>query len=1608
MARVIASGFRSAIARKIFLDRYAQKTFDASVLGPGSTVVINPPDAKEKRGRREVAVVLEYNGNGVAKVKSEESGKEWDITVEHIDIPEELTYEDTALRVGQAIGEGEHPETVEAMVKMLRDREFVPSGRILTAAGSGMDLTCYNCLPPEQEILTEDGYRPIADVAVGDRVVTHKGRLRRVMAFMSRKADEPMLTIKALKMGFDDVRVTEDHKILVMKKDSINKHRSRDGIKLSEEPSWVPAGEIRVGDYMAVETDRLEVDIDQFDATSIIDDIDKSRAKYSMLSTININEKTCLLFGHWLGNGCVTHRSGTKIPSGIKITYNLKDRDVAEEMAAIIEEQFGIPSSVKVSSNERWIDVWANSKQIGLFFKKVFGCYSYAKRIPQWLMRLPSAKNNALIKGLFKTDGYVRSDGGGVGILLANRVLSTQLHMLLLRSGMLFSIRENTHKNSRHPSYRLSASLGEIRGYEDIFGVSADEPGFSRFTTYYIEYDGLRWVRIKSIESDDYKGEVVDIEVEEDHSFITAGLVVSNCYVIPSPHDSREGILETAARQFEIMSRGGGVGINVSSLRPKRDIVKGVNGRSSGAVEWADLFSFMTFKVEQAGSRRGALMIILDVWHPEIMDFIKSKSALGFLDYANISVGLSQDFMDAVYKGEDWDLVFPDRDDPDYDEVWDGDLKKWIEDGRKVKKYKTLKASDIWDAICESAWATAEPGLFFVDRTNAMSNSWYYPQGRIRTTNPCVIGSTRLATDHGLIRVDDLHVSQSPINCTVDNRALSKGLGTSIRSAVPVFMTSPSEEVFEVKTKAGYKITATAWHEFYTTRGKIELKDLKVGDKLHVQSGKGQFGQEGSRDLGLVMGLIAGDGHFTDAGKGRDKAVLGLWGEDRVYAAEVVESVNNLLSASGMKRVRKVGSIAIKERDEERIESVKLAELLAAYGFDRKTKHRVPEIVWRGTEECAKGYLQGLFQADGTVNVSGKKASCSVRLASSQHEHLEDVQILLANFGILGKVYKRREAQERYLPDGKGGLKAYHTKAQYELLIDNTSREVFFNEIGFFNGDRRDVKYREWVEGRPIHKNQRFVTKIISITPKGRVPVYDTTQDDHNAVIFNGLSTGQCGEQGLPGNAVCNLGALNLGMFTVPDGEGRLFWPTIDENASRGMIAERIDFERIRQVATHATRFLDNVIDKTHYFDDRNKEQQFSERRVGLGIMGLAELFVRTGITYGDEVSEIATDMIFSTIRDAAYSASIQLAKEKGPFPWFDRDKFMQSGYALTLPDEIQAGIMEHGIRNVTLLTVAPTGTTGSMMATSTGIEPYFLFSFDQIGNLGRNRVDEPIVKEFKEAMECEDGHDMPLPSHFVTTSDLQPEDHVGIQAIAQKYVDASISKTSNLPKHYTVDQVKLFYKRLYELGCKGGTVYRDGSREEQCLEAPIEQSAEHPDLSGPEVEPLPDYPRAGFTHSGPTPLGAAHVTLTTDDANEPFDCFINLSKAGSESAAHIAAMGRLISYNLRLRSDVPRSTRMRHMIEQLEGIASMQVQGFGDKKVLSVPDGIAKVLRKLTAAIETQGVIDRSGERSEVVKDLTDRPSSRYTLSCPECGNNTAVKADGCFKCMVCDFSQC
>lgn len=722
-------------------------------------------------------------------------------------------------------------------------------------------------------------------------------------------------------------------------------------------------------------------------------------------------------------------------------------------------------------------------------------------------------------------------------------------------------------------------------------------------------------------------------------------LTFYNCYVIPSPEDSRTGIVETLSQMMEIMSRGGGVGINVSSLRPKHAYVKGVNGRSSGAVSWGGLYSFVTGLIEQGGSRRGALMLILNDWHPDLPDFINAKREAGKITNANISVAVSDAFMAAVRADADWELVFPDTTHPEYASEWHGDMAAWRAAGRPVVTHKTLKAREIWNSITESAWASAEPGVFFQDQYNRFSNSGYY----------------------------------STISCT-----------------------------------------------------------------------------------------------------------------------------------------------------------------------------------------------------------------------------------------------------------------------------------------------------------------------------------------------------NPCGEQGLPPWGVCNLGAIHLAKFVTDD--------------------RQVNWSDLGRAVRYGVRFLDDVIDSTPYFFEENAEQQKSERRVGLGTMGLGEMMIRLGVRYGSAESERFIGELYEFIASEAYLASADIAAEKGAFPRFQAEGLLASGYMQGMPERVRQAVREKGLRNVTLLTQAPTGTTGTMMDTSTGIEPFFSWSYFRKGRLGLHEETVKVALEWQAQHPGE-----PLPEYFVTAMDLAPEEHVRVVAAIQRWVDSSISKTANLPAEYTVAQTRELYELMYDLGCKGGTVYRDSSRDEQVLMlkkeepasvtvttvavevtpplvavTPVAQATMELELDGRRAArraPLPDE-RQSITHKFTVGEQEGYITVGLYADGQPGEVFLRVSKQGSTVSGLMESLGLLTS--VALQYGVPLEGLARKMknsrfepygmtgnpdLRTTTSLVDYVFRWLEKKFVLGEQLPLQMSLAAPAASVATATTIVETTATTYVEKAGVEHTPSG--MGCPECGS-LLLYAEGCLICRGCGYSKC
>ena len=546
-------------------------------------------------------------------------------------------------------------------------------------------------------------------------------------------------------------------------------------------------------------------------------------------------------------------------------------------------------------------------------------------------------------------------------------------------------------------------------------------------------------------------------------------------------------------------------------------------------------------------------------------------------------------------------------------------------------------------------------------------------------------------------------------------------------------------------------------------------------------------------------------------------------------------------------------------------------------------------------------------------------------------------------------------------------------------------------------------------------------------------------------------ATNPCGEQPLLPYDVCNLGSINVGAFAK-----------LDVPADRP-VDERIDWDGLRQVIHLATHFLDNVIDANNYPLPQIHELAHKIRRIGLGIMGWADLLVRVGIPYNSEEAIALARRLMRFVDEEAKRASEKLAEQRGVFPAWEESIWGPDETCARDPQGNRIRPMRR-LRNCNVTTVAPTGTISIIADCSGGIEPLFAVAFmrNQAGVLmpDVNKDFVRIARQqgwYSEALMkriAEEGHihfdEVPAEVQrvFVTAHDVSPEWHIRMQAAFQEYVDSAISKTCNFPHEATKEDVRKIYLMAYELGCKGVTVYRDGSRPMQVLstgktakevasravsdlEAQLADARETNHRLQQQIEELkrqleeaearlqkrrtkrtrPAVLR-GTTRRLPSPLGDLYVTINEDDHGRPFEVFITLGKAGGAAMADVEAIGRLIS--LALRSGIPIS----EIYSQLRGISCDRAVGVGPNKVLSVPDAIAQAIaqhEREKAGIQQELPIAQAVARP-VAPQIQPQihfdfggydPGETFLGTCPECASELRFM-EGCVKCEVCGYSEC
>ncbi|MBA4419921.1 MAG: ribonucleoside-diphosphate reductase, adenosylcobalamin-dependent [Anaerolinea sp.] len=532
-------------------------------------------------------------------------------------------------------------------------------------------------------------------------------------------------------------------------------------------------------------------------------------------------------------------------------------------------------------------------------------------------------------------------------------------------------------------------------------------------------------------------------------------------------------------------------------------------------------------------------------------------------------------------------------------------------------------------------------------------------------------------------------------------------------------------------------------------------------------------------------------------------------------------------------------------------------------------------------------------------------------------------------------------------------------------------------------------------------------------------------------------ATNPCGEQWLGPYENCCLGSVNLVEHCGADGS--------------------VDWEALRQSVATATIFLDDVVDANAYVPavPQLAEAAHNARRIGLGIMGLGDLMYHAGIRYGSEEGMEFAGQVMEFVRYHCMRTSIELAQKRGAFPAIHGSIYDSAHFKWQPPvplapytrdfnrpeldwSSIVNGLLKFGIRNAAQTTIAPTGTIATVAGCEGyGCEPVFALAYVRhVNDNGKDLSLAYASPAFEKALEkcdltlemrqsiidqvmregtCQHITDLPdaVRNTFVVSADITAEEHVYMQAALQCFVDNSLSKTINFPAGSTPVDVANAYTLAWKLGCKGITVYITGSRDKVVLETastasgkkPSTELAVQPDLWQESKKPRPRSLH-GSTYSIDTPLGKAFVTINENGGGQPFEVFVNTAKAGSDTAAVSEAIGRLISYTLRLASPVEAIARLQEVLRQLAGIGGGRSLGFGPNRVRSLPDGVARALDDYLRER------DQTSEGYFHEVELTPMPLEQSMLKigdlCPECGQAAVVNEEGCRKCYACGYSEC
>ena len=826
---------------------------------------------------------------------------------------------------------------------------------------------------------------------------------------------------------------------------------------------------------------------------------------------------------------------------------------------------------------------------------------------------------------------------------------------------------------------------------------------------------------------------------------------LSGCYVL-SVEDDLAAIFEAVKQTALIHKSSGGTGFSFTKIRPNGSIVNTTRGTASGPVSFMEVFNAGTSAVKQGGGRRGANLGTLSISHPDILEFINCKKDTTKLTNFNISVGMTGKFLELVKNGR----------------------RHWLINPHNHEDKKSIDANDLFTIMCNNIWENGEPGILFLDTINDKNPiPW---MGKILTTNPCITGDTLIAVADGRNAVSIKQLADEgkdvPVYCRNTKGKVSVRMMRNPRI-------TGTKEIYKVMLDNDKFIKVTGNHKVVLSDGSVkQAKDLFVGDSLNMLTRRlarystivkhsnsvsqhySWFKTSNSNTYQLEHRLIT---NFYNPGLGYKKVVHH---KDR-------NGLNNAIT-----------NLEIMTKEEhDKLHSIDMmGDKNPMRRFPRKNCFNDPEwqLKMRIKHHIGAKRKEETKRKIGDATISHfKDKDIREKHSKATKEGMHKSWSKFEDFLSKRALNKLQDCQSKtdlecFIIGNSVFVKKYCEKCGTEFVKSWSAREICYCSVSCWNSKLNTSEFRKQLK---VYNNHL----VVSIEKCDKEVVYNGTVDEHHNYYighfeeeiegdkcFTYVNTLQCGEVPLLSAESCNLGSIDVSKFVNVKGE--------------------INWEKLVKTVEIATRFLDNIIDVNVFPNVKIARKTRSTRKIGLGIMGWADMLLMMKIRYdSEEALELATKLM-SLINQTAHETSEELGKEKGYFP-------------------ANNGILKR--RNATLTTIAPTGTLSMLADCSSGIEPVFAKKFTKTV-LGNVTLD--ISKKYQKL----EG------DYFVTALEISPEWHVRMQAAFQKNVDNAVSKTINLPHEATLQNIKKAIYLAHELGCKGLTMYRQGTRE-----APIQITSE-------------------------------------------------------------------------------------------------------------------------------------------------------------------------------------